>query len=209
MSRPDWLRANRWWILALPFALALMLAASAYRVNTFWWENGFHDETGRAEPGKPLEVVNHFKDGVGETTRTFSVTFTGLSEVDEIPIKDELPIPTPDGMTAYKVHLDFEADPMQDMNNCVVSLLDTEDNHYRLEMSGPPTGQSNNCVPLDTPGPRQPLFKEEKRGQLEGTQPRPRKWSVEPILLVKEGAKLTEARVAFQWPEYVVLPMPR
>ncbi len=95
MSRPNWLRANRWWILALPFALALMLAASAYRVNTFWWENSFHDETGRAEPGKPLEAVNHFKDGVGETTRTFSVTFTGLSEVDEIPIKDELPIPTP------------------------------------------------------------------------------------------------------------------
>lgn len=209
MSRRTWLRANRWWLLALPFAIAVMLAASSYRVNTFWWENGFHDETGRSEPGKPIKVVNHFEDSVGETTRTFSVTFTGLSEVDEIPIQYDAPIKTPDGMTAYKVHLDFEADPQQDMNYCTVSLIDVDDNHYVLPSSGGPTGAINFCVPLDTPGPTTPLLKEDKRGQTEFTEPRPRKWSVEPIVLAKEGAKLTEARIAFSWPEFVTLPLPR
>ena len=35
-------RPSRWWILAIPFAIALMLAASGYRVGTFWFHNGQH-----------------------------------------------------------------------------------------------------------------------------------------------------------------------
>lgn len=207
--RQSWFRANRWWLLLLPFAIALMLAGSSYRVSTFWFENGFHDETARADPGMPLKVANHFSDVVGDGTRNFTVTLTGLTEVDEIPVQQGQQRPTPDGVTAYKVHLDFEADPREDMNYCTVSLVDSEDTRYSLQASGDPTGQSNVCVPEATPGPRTPILKGEKRGQVDPALARPRTWSVEPVVLVKDGTKPVEARLAFSWPEYVVLPLPR
>ena len=47
-----WLRRNRWWLLALPVALALALASAAYRINDLWFENGWHRVDATVEQGR-------------------------------------------------------------------------------------------------------------------------------------------------------------
>lgn len=208
--RPGWLRVNRWWLLALPLTLVLSAAASAYHVRTFWYDEGFHHRTATAEPGEPVRVVNHFEDGIGKTTRTFRIRATGLTELNQVPDSlEETGKPVPKGATAYGVDLELTADPDQDLNYCRVVLVDSDGRKY----GGLDTdlfGQSNMCVPEDTPGPNPPLSKGDKRGQLDdGEDPRPPSWSVEPVVLVPPGVDIRAVQISFTPPEYVELPLPR
>lgn len=208
MSRTSWLRVNRWWLLVLPVSLIAMLGASAYRVQDFYTDRGWRDAVATSAPGEFVESRLHFSDALGETSSKFSARFTGLSTVDEIEPRTGTAGPPPDGVTAYAVHLDFKAAPGADLGFCWVMLVDEDGNRYGGEIFDP-VGQANKCVPNDTPGPRRPFSKEEKRGEIEPGLERPETWDVEPVVLVKKGVRITSALVGFQEPEYVVLTAPK
>ena len=206
----SWARSNRWWLVALPVAVLLAVAASSYRVRTFWYEQGFHHRAATAKPGAYLRVVEGFEDGVGKTTRTFRVRVTGLTELTTVPDGVEpAGKPTPKGATAYRVDLELTADPDQDLNACRVVLVDENGRKY----GGSDTdllGQVNLCVPDETPGPRTPLLKGDERGRLaEGQDPRPESWSIGPVVLVRKGADIRSVQISFTPPDYVDLPLPR
>ncbi len=211
MSRSrSWLRANRWWLVVLPVALVLAVAASSYRVRTFWYDDGFHHRAATSDAGQYVRVVNHFEDAIGRTTRTFRVRANGLTELNTVPDDlEEAGRPTPRGATAYGVDLEFTADPGQDLNACRVVLVDEDGRKF----GGSDTdllGQVNLCVPDETPGPRTPLFAKDQRGLLEeGQDPRPESWSIGPVVLVPKGAVIRSVQISFTPPDYVDLPLPR
>lgn len=207
VTSKDWLRANRIWLPLVPVALVLMLVGSSYRVNTLWWENGFHDSLGEAPAGKTLRVRDDFKDAVGETTRTFEVRYVGMRQVDEIDLDGEWePAPVPPGMVAYAVRLEFQATPDQDLNNCQVSLIDSEGRLFGGNSVEEKVDNDNPCVPAKTPGPTHPTVRGDQRGVLPiQTGPRPERWTVAPIVLVAKGAKIEKVRLAWDWPEFVTL----
>jgi hypothetical protein len=203
-----WLRSNRWWLVVLPLALALMLGASAYRVRTFWWESGLHREAAVSRPGDFVRVVDDFDDALGPTRRTYEVRAERLEKLPEIPQDFGDPEPLPADTVAYRVPLDFRAAPDQDLNYCKVVLVDDAGRRFGGDTSDV-LDQVNLCLPEGHGGPETPLLKGSKRGVVPPGEERPESWSVEPIVLVPEGARPTSVWVSFSPPEYVRLPLPR
>lgn len=206
--RASWWRVNRRWLALVPVAVGLAMLASAYRVDTFWWQSGLHHEIASAEPGASATVVDDFTDNAGRTTRRFSVRFARLEKVEEIPTSGLSGSSTPPpGTTAYAVHLEFRAAPDQTMASCHVELLDSDGNEYTADSF--PQGQVNICVPEGHEGPALAQFKDQRRGAVEAGHERPGTWRVAPVLVVKEGVRITEARVWWTYPAYVSLAAPR
>lgn len=201
-----WWRRNRLWLLAVPFALAAMLVASAYDVRTFWYYSGPHHELAAAEPGDPVEVTDDFSDAVGDTSRTFSVRLDRLEPVDVFPFDDvEGERPPPDGLQAVAAHLDWSAEPDQVLRGCQVALVDDDGRRYELLPGG---GQVDVCTPEDAGGPEAPLLEGARRGELPyGEGPRPASWSTAPVLLVPEGRNFTRLLVWWELPDYATLPV--
>jgi hypothetical protein len=204
----SWLRLNRWWLLVLPLAVALMVGGSSYRVRTFWWESGLHREAAASTPGEFVRVVDDFEDALGATRRTYEVRASGMEELDEIPQDFGDPEPVPSGAKAVRVALDFRAEPDQDLNYCRVMLVDADGVRYGGDTSDL-LDQTNLCVPEDHPGPSSPLLKGSRRGVVPQGAERPASWSVEPIVLVPRDARPTSVWVTFTPPDYVRLPLPR
>lgn len=205
-------RPSRWWFPAVPVAIAAMLASSGYRVNDLWYQQGQHRAVAEAGLGEWAGATASYRDAHGETTRTFEVRFAGWGETSgeveqRLTPGETLQLPT--GMVAKQVRLDFRAEPDQVLRYCILSLIDDTGRSYRLgDLVGPLTGDP--CVPEATPGPQQPIVKEQPRGELPfGSEPRPREWTVTPALVVPEDATFVELRVSFENPDYVTLTLPR
>jgi hypothetical protein len=205
----SWWRANRWWLLVLPVAVVVMLGASAYRVQTFWWESGLHRAAATAESGRFVHVKDDFEDSLGPTRRSYDVRLDAVTEIDTLPQRSRSdPTSVPDGVTAWRVDLTWRARPDQDLNACRVLLVDASGARYGGDLTDP-LRQIHLCVPEDTPGPRSPLSKGDRRGQAAPGTERPEEWRTHPIVLVREGARPRAAWVTFFPPDYVVLPVPR
>jgi hypothetical protein len=205
----SWRRRNRWWLVLLPVALVVLVAGSSYRVKTFWWDSGYHHVSATAEPGKFVHVVQRFHDQIGPTRRTFDVRLDRAGKVDSLPQEsssDEVS-PVPQGATAWRVDLSWRAAPDQDLSGCQVALMDASGAQYGAGLSDP-LGQVYPCVPEDAPGPSTPLGRGAKRGQVPtDTQPRPERWASKVVVLMPSGVRPTAARVVFDHPDYVVLPV--
>ena len=207
-SRP-WLHRNRWWLPLVPIGLVVMLAGSGYRVQTFWWESGLHREAGSAQAGEYARVSQEFEDALGPTRRTFSVRVASLVEVDEIPVRFESETrAVPKGVDAYQVNLAFRAAPDQDLNGCRVMLLDERGHRYGGDDTDP-LGQVYRCVPEDTPGPKIPVLKGDRRGEVDPEAERPDEWVTHTVVLVAQGVQPTKVWIAFLPPDYVSLSLPR
>lgn len=204
---PGWWRRNRWWLVALPVAIVLMVVASGYRVQTWWWDSGLHDRVGHAEAGKWVRVTLPFKDAVGETTRTFEVRALGVRPAARIPSGGLAERDVPPGVTAHAVELEFRADPGQDLNYCFVRLVDADGVRYGGS-SPDAMRQSNLCLPEDTPGPAKPLAEGQQRGVVKPGEERPRTWTVRPLVLMAAGESPREVWLSFENPRYVVLELP-
>lgn len=205
----SWLLRNRWWLALLPLGLVVMLAGSAYRVQTFWWESGLHREVSSASAGRYAEVSQEFEDALGPTRRTFTVRVASLVEVEEIPVQYETEMQTvPDDLDAYQVNLAFRAEPDQDLNGCKVMLLDGRGHRYGGDDTDP-LGQIYRCVPQDTPGPNSPLIKGDRRGVVDPEAERPGEWVTHTIVLVPDGVTPRRAWISFFAPDYVSLTLPR
>ena len=205
----SFLRANRWWLPVVPIALVAMLAASSYRVKTFWWESGLHHEAATASVGRYVHVVDDFGDQLGPTRRTYDVRADGIEQLDTIPTdygSDTGPVPA--GVTAWRVDLAWRAKPDQDLQGCRVLLVDADGARYGGDENDP-LQQVYPCVPEDRPGPSSPLVKGDVRGKVEPGKDRPAEWRTHPIVLARKGVTPRAVWITFSAPDYVVLPLPR
>ncbi|HSO64573.1 MAG TPA: hypothetical protein VLQ78_05670 [Ornithinibacter sp.] len=203
-------RPSRWWIAAVPFAIALMLAASGYRVQVFWFEEGQHRPIASADAGEWAAATGTYTDAHGETSRTYAVRFAGLGG-ESTAYEDSLgtEVVLAEGMVARTVDLEFEAAPDQALTSCTLTLVDDRGRRYSLGGGTSPLGDPvHGCVPADTPGPRLAVLSGDERGATpEGTDPRPGRWTTSPAIAVPKGARLVELRVSFEDPDYVSLTL--
>lgn len=118
----------RWrWLVLLPVAVVLVLAASASRVQIFWWPGELHDETTGVQ-GTPVRMVDRWEDEQGDDQeRRFSVTLVDVRPATWVEgFSGPEPVEPPDGVAAWEVVLEFEVDPDVPMGGCQVSVIDTE-----------------------------------------------------------------------------------
>jgi len=200
--RTGWWRANRWWLLALPFAVAVLLGASAYNVKHYWYDGGLHDRLASADAGDYATATDHYEDAIGETSRTYRVRLASIDETATYPRPDG-PAPPPKGTTAWRVWLDWEADPSQTLRYCTVSLVDDQGRRYDTDQAN----QLDPCTPEGHDGPDQPLSADGDRLAPEGAE-RPPAWSTAAVVLVPEGRRITQVRVWWETPDYVQLSAP-
>lgn len=200
MKRRGWWRRNRWWTLALPVALVLAVAGNAHRVQTFWWDNGYHQEVASADRDEWVDVEDPYVDPHGPGVRTFSVRLTGLEEVDTVPVRFGDPT-SPPGMQGYLVRLDFRAEADVPMKGCYVAVYDDQGRRYGGDGDVVDTGHG--CVPADHPGPDIPYTRETPRGGV--VDERPDRWSVQVPVLVRRDARLDHVRLMWDWNDYTTL----
>lgn len=200
----SWLRRHRWWLPALPVALALMLAAQSYRLPDLWWNAGSHREVASADQGEALTVTGDPGfDGVGEFTRRYEVTLDEVAEAPYEPTSITRVAELPPGTVALEARLSFAADPDEILATCRVELVAADGVRYGGHDSDP-LGQGYVCTPPDRTGPL-PAFFGTERVPVPPELARPERWSVAPVFVVPEDAEITEVRLSFDPPEYVTL----
>ncbi len=184
--RQTWLRRNRWWLLALPAALALALASAAYRVNDFWYENGWHRELVSAPQGR-FVTTHHTVYSLDQKPRRADLRMRlgaiAASDVMRDSLGAELPMPP--GAVGVKLRLDFHAVGGKPAPYCTVYVLDDRGERYPVEELD---GGTNPCPP---PGgsPDDPTA--------------PRSWSRSLVAVVPKTARVDAVRVGVSWPDYV------
>lgn len=199
----SWWRSNRWWLLALPLALVLMLAASSWRIETFWWESGYHRAVASAEVGDFVDVHETGIDGLGDFPRDFRVRLVGVAPVEQFePRLSATVSELPDGMAAYAVELDFEADPDQVMPHCQIILIDEDGVRYGNDRIDP-MGAVYRCSPEAHPGPLGALFADDAREPAAPGTERPPSWTTAPLVLAPAGVRITEVWLGYDHPEFV------
>jgi len=197
-----WWRENRWWLLAVPLALAAILAASAYNVRTYWYLPGLHHELASADQGEFVRVTQGYEDAEGQTSRTFRVRLTGFTNRTAYQLTIDGPEQLRIGEQALVVHLDWEADPDQALRTCDITLVDDEGRRYRE--AG--TYQPDQCTPEGRGGPEPAQFQGDVRGELPADElPRPTTWSTEPVFLLPGDVRVTQVWVTWGPPDYVSL----
>lgn len=200
----SWVRRNRWWLLALPLALAAVVAASAYNAKVFWFDSGLHHRIAGAEPGEFVSVTDDYSDPYGDTSRTLRVRLRDVGTITTYPTRDGRLAP-PDGLDAVVVRLDFEADPDETLNFCNLAVLDDDGRRYEVP---DPVGQPTPCLPSGRGGPVLPLTEDVPRGYVEPGSERPPTWQSWPIVLMPEGARVDRVLIWWDYPDYVELPAP-
>lgn len=201
-ARRGWWRENRWWLPALPFALAALLAASAYNVRTYWYLPQLRHELASAQQGEFVQVTQDYEDVEGETSRTFRVRLAGFTNRTTYPLTIDGPEQVKVGQQALVVHLDWEADPDQALRSCEVSLVDDQGRRYQKVA----TYQPDQCTPDGRGGPEQAAFQGTVRGQIPADElPRPPTWSTDPVFLLPGDVRITQVRVTWGPPDYVSL----
>jgi hypothetical protein len=202
VTRRGWWRENRWWLLAVPFALAAMLAASAYNVSTYWYLPGLHHELASADQGDFVRVTQGYEDAEGQTSRTFRVRLTGFTHRTSYQLTSDGPEPLRAGEQALVVRLDWEADPDQALRTCDITLVDDEGRRYREAGDRQP----DQCTPEGRGGPEPAQFQGDVRGAIPDDElPRPPAWSTEPVFLLPEDVRITQVWVTWGPPDYVSL----
>lgn len=208
-SQPS--RPSRWWIAAVPVAIATMLVANGFRVPVFWYQSGQHHEIASGDAQDWVSVAEKTSDAHGDFTRAYDVRLAGLGG-EQTAYQERFggDFELKDGMVARTVNLDFRADPDQPLKNCALTLVDDQGREYRIGHVFDGIGPGVTvCVPEETPGPSIPLFKTEQRGALPPKElPRPEQWSAARAIAVPRDATFVELRISFENPDYVTLRLP-
>jgi len=201
MTRHGWWRENRFWLPAVPLALAAVLAATSYNVRDYWYDEGLRHEVATASLGERISVTDDYDDALGETSRTFSVRLERLQETDTYPFDLE-DGPPPAGTRVLKAVLDWAADPDQVLQGCTVALVDSSGRRYERVDS---FSQTNMCVRYGHEGPDAPDAEGEVRGTVEDGAERAPTWTTRSSFLVPDGVRITQVLVWWERPDYVAL----
>ncbi|MCD4534043.1 hypothetical protein LRP67_08130 [Nocardioides sp. cx-169] len=191
----------RWrWLLVLPVALALVLLATASRLQVFWWPDELHDVTAGTQ-GQALAVTDRWEDEGGDEHRR-ELTLTLLEVVPATQVEGfsgPEPLDRVAGSSVWEVRLRFEVDPDVPLGGCQVSLVDTRGREasaaaMRLgRTSVPPPA----CEPPDRPGPRY------DGSRVEGADPRPPAYEVSVLVVTDDHAQPDLVRVWWEAPDAV------
>lgn len=200
-----WWRRNRVWLGLLVPALALALAASAFRLVTLYLPWEWSRPTVVHAPTGAFQQDFTGLDGV-DRTRQVSVTVDSLEQADTYD--GSLPAP---GATLWVLTLTLSADPDQILDGCKAVAVDADGVRYSVGREGQVSDGTDllwadrrfDCVPADTPGPRFVGVTLE-----EPTVPRPPTWSVTGTVAVPDGVTPTSVQVAWLQPAYLVLDVP-
>lgn len=192
----SWWRRNRWWLIALPFAVAVLAAASTQRIVTVWLEEPLRSKVAEAAPGEPVHVTQEDFASVRDEhdRREFTVELLGVEEAEGVydDILDEIE-PFPDGATGYEVTLRFDAPVDSELDDCDVILVDANGNRY---------GEGLDPTQASFPCERDPELDAEDEGY-------PEEWTNTFLVLTATDVDITEVWLTFALPsrDYVVLPV--
>lgn len=205
MSESSWWRRNRWALAALPFALVLALAGNASRVDSSWWARDLHAPTVGVQ-GEFVRFHQEYVDAVGTDSRTLEVRLDSTEDLTEIPREYSDPIEIPDGFRGVRVDLSFKADPDQSVYACQLALRGANGDRYVFDpdMVGVAQVELAPCHTFGQPGPKPALFKGGTRGVIEGEE-RPPEWEMHPVVLVPEGAEVTDVLIWWEMPDHLRL----
>jgi hypothetical protein len=198
-----WWRRNRWALVALPLALLLVLAASADRVRTLWWEQGLHRPTVGA-PGETVSFDQRVRDGLGGTSRiAVQVRLDGVHEPATLP-RD---LVVPDGARAVQVDLTLAADPDLVLAGCSLAVRDAAGTRYDyVSIAWGAYQPVSPCVPEDAPGPMPSLGDLDDEDQAaDPGPPRPATWTVSPVVVLPADVEPTDVVLWWQLPQHVLL----
>ena len=187
-----WLRRNRWWLLVLPLAFALMIAASSGRLKRWWWDMDLHGPMDRAAAG----AWAHWHDAYDKydgthVVRDFQVRVTGLDKADGAPQQYGDPVPVPKGSEGLQPRLEFR-NASGDLAGCDVWLVADDGTRYG-DADSDALGQYDPCLPYD------------KDDDEIGSS-----WTAAPVVPVDPGAKITQVWVKFPGKAtYLQLDLPK
>ena len=144
------------WLVLLPVAVLLVLAATASRAQIFWWPGELHDETSGRQ-GEPVRMADRWEDDSGdEQERRFTVTLVDVRPARWVDgFSGPEPVDPPSGVAVWEIVLEFDVDPAVPLQSCRVSLLDTEGRE--ASATGGSVGDvllpSTSCEPENRRGP--------------------------------------------------------
>ncbi len=193
----------RWrWLVLLPVAVALVLVASASRLQIFWWPGELHDETAGRQ-GEPVSVVDVWEDEDGdEQRRELTLTLTEVRPATTYEGYAGLEaLDPPEGTAVWRIGLQFELDPDVPLAGCKVSLIDGEGRETAV------TGGSFRDVLLpftscEPPGRTGPLY---DGTRIKGNKPRPETYRVTAYAVTATSVEPDRIRVWWEAPDYVEL----
>ncbi|MBO0901060.1 hypothetical protein J1G43_13915 [Cellulomonas sp. zg-ZUI22] len=194
-----WWRRNRWALVALPVALALTAVAAGDRVRTLWWEQDLRRPT-TAAPGA---TVGFHQDVEGVGPIDVRLRLDDVRDAPRLPEGLELPA----GARAVQVDLTLEADPDVPLVTCSLAVRDAAGTRYDYVAIGWGAYQpASPCVPADATGPW-PSLGDDLDGALGNPDapPRPRTWSVSPVVVVPQDVQVADVVLWWQMPDHVVL----
>lgn len=186
MGEQGWLRRNRWWLVALPFAVVLALASASYRVNDFWYENGWHRVDATVDQGRFVTThatVYSFDEKPKPVD--LRVRLGSVSRTDQMRDDFGNALPMPRSAVGVQLRLDFEAVKGKPAPYCTVYVVDTDGNRYEVAVldSG-----SNPCPPP---------------GYSDGDTHAPKKWSRIVAATLPKQATAEYVWLGVSWPDYV------
>lgn len=199
---PGWWHRNRWALVALPVALALAVVAAGDRVRTLWWEQDLRRPTTAAAGG----TAAFRQEVAGAGTVDVRVRLDDVRDATRLPEGLELPA----GARAVQVDLTLEADPDVALVTCSLAVRDAGGTRYDYVAIGWGAYQpASPCVPEDATGPW-PSLGDDLDGALRDPDapPRPRTWSVSPLVVVPQDVQVADVVLWWQMPHHVLLEAP-
>jgi len=203
-----WWRRERVAILLLPVVLVAAVAASSSRIDTYWWQKGFHEQASRDATGVAM-IDDEYDDGFLRYPIRAKVSVVTAQVVTELPDADR-PLRVPAGAELWEVKLRWSADPDVSLTGCKVALVDDRERRFDATRSSFEAGTTvplQACVPDEAPGP-QPTYGSTKAPAVaSGEVARPASWQTRVYIVTPEDAEPTAVRVWWLLPRYAELPL--
>lgn len=195
-----WWRRNRWGLAALPVALALTVVAAGDRVATMWWDQDLRLATAAGPDGTVDFRQDLPETGGGTRPLEVAITLDGVRAAQPLP--EDMVVPA--GARAVQIDLTLSAEPDVILVGCRLAVRDAAGTRYEYVSNAWGAWQATSpCVPEDATGPWP------SRGELDDEVPRPRTWSVSPVVVLPADVEVTDVVLWWQLPRYARLDVPR
>lgn len=199
-----WWQRNKVALIALVPLTVAAASASSYRLNDLWLPSQPTPPT--AVAGTSAHYHSEFRRG-GVHTRDVDVTVVGIRDAASLN-----GLRAASGATLKVVTLDLAADPEAFLDGCTAQLTGPDQvvrgtNGGKVDATtGAPRFDPAGCVPTDAPGPYVDSF----TGQVvPSPAPRPGRWRAEIAFAVPQNAQVTQLRLYWDTPGYLVFTLPQ